>query len=316
MSSDTAFLLGAAITDSNLVECSAAEPDPTRVMPDGSVGEVLFNPATNYVVGTYVCDSVSHRIYKNAVGGVNAAPPHTAPTRWTDEGPSNRWAWADWYRSTKTIAEDQLSVTVKPGGITDVVFFGISGAYTIRVQVWNESGGTLVYDETFSLLYWPGGGDPWVSYYFDLPQFREQFEVNDLPAFTASEVKVTLTGPTGFNVGIGTILFGRYQIIGAGQYGASARQRPFRKFDTDDFGNVRRIRLGLASDIKASAYLKIEDANAVKRAVDAVIDSPVALRIAKPAQYDFLRGFGSLEMEIQADGPFHCMANLELKGFK
>lgn len=314
--SDTAFLLGAEITDANLVSCSVAEPDATRAMPDGSPGgEVAFNAATNYTVGTYAYSTITHRIYKNAAGGVNAAQPHLAPTRWIDQGPTNRWAWADWYRSTKTYATSSFSLVVQPGAITDVVMFGLEGVFTARVQVFEAPGGGVLFDRWFSLLYWPSG-DPWISYYFDLPQVRSEFEVSGMQPSSTSQVQLDLIGTPGEQIAVGAILFGRYQTLGKGLYGATARQRPFRKFETDDFGEVKIARRGLASDIQATAVIDVADANAIKRAVDEVVDTPVALRITRATYYDFLRGLGLLDVSIEASGPYHCQASIELKGFK
>lgn len=317
MSGDTAFLLGATITDATLVSCSAAEPDTTRTMPDGTVGEVLFNAATNYAVGAYVYSSVTHRVYKNAAGGVNAAQPHTAPTRWIDAGPTNRWAWADWYRSTATtVTSGSLSIVVRPGSISDVVLFGLEGVVSVRVEVLDAPGGNLIFDRTYSLLYWPSGESPWITYYFDLPQVRQQFEVNGIQPANASQVTLTLTGTSGQPLSVAAVLFGRYQALGCAEFGASARQRPFSKLEEDDFGNVKILRRGFTSDIRAVAYMDTSEANAIKRAVDNVSDVPVALRISRDARYDFLRGFGLLVSEVEALAPNDARTSLELKGFK
>lgn len=118
--------------------------------PDASVGEVLWNAATSYTLATRVVRSTTHRIYQNAIAGVDATFPENAPARWQDVGPTNRYAAFDQNRSTPCIGASPLTVVVQPNIRFDSagIFRLVADSATITVT----SGGVNTFSETIALL--------------------------------------------------------------------------------------------------------------------------------------------------------------------
>lgn len=211
------------ITDAMLIASNAPEP---------SVSGVLWDAGTNYSVGAVVVRSTTHRRYKNAIAGVNATPPENAPTRWLDDGPSNRWAMFDNNRSAPTVLASPLIVTVQPGARADsVAMFGLV-ADTAQIDV--SLLGVPVYSATIDLASRPIAD--WYEHFF--APFRQKPSVlrTNIPPNTANRITITLTKAVG-NVQIGAMIVGMAERIGQVEYGAE-----------DDVINFSKVERGIGGE--------------------------------------------------------------------
>lgn len=299
------------ITEAVYTACSVAEPDPTAVMPDGSVGEVAWVSGSSYTKGVYVIDPVSHRVYQDGAGGVSNKAPRLDPTRWgTGVRPTNKWALADMYVSTRTVSASPLVVTLRPGAIYDVVLFGLDGVNTARLEQWDSPGGTKVYDQSVSGLGW--SGDLWVSYYFDTPFLRNRIDFRGLYLSSTCEIKLTLTGDAA--VGLGVLTVGRYESLGFTLEGPSASPVDYSRISTDSFGESVIVPGRVATDLRAEILVERRLAATAKRVIDRLAGRPMVVSLSDRLEDDYLTGFGLVSAEVSAPHSNHSKLSLNLRG--
>jgi hypothetical protein len=303
---DHVDLTGAQITANTL-----SIPDLTSAAPWWTAGESAWNAATSYTIGQYVVRATTGRVYRALATGVDAGLPENTPLRWQDVYPVNARAWADMKTSTYTYADTTYSVTVRPGAISDIDVSGLYGAESVRVEVWDVPGGSLLYDETASTFFWPG--DPWVSYYFDLPFERENVEFLAIPASTSSEIRVTFSGAGAMR--IGQLAFGRYIELGCAQFGLTMSQRNFGTLEEDDFGNAT-VKDGLVVvDLSGSDAVDAVDANRVAVFLRKNRNRVMVWRARTDEPiYDYLKTTGIADVSITPQGPTQADMSLKIQG--
>lgn len=308
----TARLLdGVDITDAIYTACSVAEPDPAAVMPDLTVGEVAWVTGTNYTVGAYVIDTVSHTVYRDGVGGVSSVAPRLDPVRWgTGVRPTNKWALADKYKSTRTVGASPLTVTLRPGAVSDVVLFGLAGLTTARLEQWDAPGGTKVYDEEVSGVGW--SGDMWVSYYFDMPFTRDRIDFRNLVLSATTELVLTLTGEA--DVEIGILAVGRYEDLGGTVQGAVAVPVNFNRITVNEYGDTTIVPGRVATDLRADVILRRSVATSVKRTLDRLAGKPCVVSLSDLPSDEFLSTFGLTSSEMSPEGNDHAKLSINVRG--
>lgn len=305
------ILDGVTITDAIYTACSIAEPDPAAVMPDGTVGEVAWVTGTTYTAGVYIIDTVSHLVYQDGVGGVSNVAPRNAPVRWgTGVRPTNKWALADKYKSTRTVSASPLEVTLRPGAVADVVLFGLDGVSTARLEQWDAPSGTKVYDEEISGVGW--GGDLWVSYYFDMPFTKDRMDFRGLVLSSTNEIKLTLTGEA--SVGLGILAVGRYENIGLTISGASANPVDYSRITVNEFGDTTIVRGRVATDLRADVLIDRSAAAGAKRIIDRLAGKPCVVSLNDLPHDEYLSTFGLVSAEVVSDGSYNSKLSLNVRG--
>jgi hypothetical protein len=292
------------ITTAKLISSSVAEPD---------TGETVWNAATSYTIGDRAILNSTHRVYRNLLGGVNAKSPETAPDRWFDEGPTNRWALFDGEVSSNTVSPSPFTMTVRPGSINDIAFFGLVNVDRVRIRVWDSPGGNLVYDETrgtedfwSSDLYW--------SYYFDEPRQRTVLSFGDIPASQTCEVELTATSFDAQPLEIGMAAFGSFESLGVSEYGFSASPKDYSRITEDEYGTTRVQKRRNAKNIRGQVYCPTQAANAAVSIVYRLLGVPAVWRPSNLAQYDFLTTFGLGSADISASGPDESRLSIDVRG--
>jgi hypothetical protein len=291
--------------DVSVSDSTVAEPDGSMV---GARSEPAWNAATSYTIGQRVSRASVHRCFVAIAAGVSATAPEDSPLRWVDDGPTNRWAMFDASGSTQTLYDGDLTVVVTPsGGVTDISFFRMENVLSITLA----SPGLLT--ATFSLLVWYG--EPWVSYYFDLPQNRAAYDIEGIQVANDREFTLTFEQQDpSLPVAIGIVAFGRYEDLGCAEFGASASVVDYSRIDTDVYGNTKIVQGRSATDLSASTVISFEEANRVKALVERYRATPCAWRIDGQAQYDYLRTFGLGKVDVVADGPAHAKTEMTIRG--
>lgn len=291
------------IDDSSFVFSTAPEP---------SLSETIWAAANAYTVGQRVIRQNVHRVYRNLIAGTDATLPELAPDRWFDEGPTNKWAWADTQISTPTVASSPYQQLVRPGAITDIALLAIENVQNVRVEMWDEPGGDLIFDQTYSTEFW-GNGDPYISYYFDLPYYRNKLFIQGLPADTSCEVKLTLNSPTSA-MEFGLIAYGRAFELGCSEYGFTASPVDYSRIKIDEYGNNYIVPGKRARDISGAVRMPVESANSIVETIHKLLGTPLLCIPSDDPANDYLVTFGLLSAQASAEGPNDARLQITVKG--
>jgi hypothetical protein len=245
-----------AITDAMLVSCTVGELAP---------GEVAWNAATNYSIGTVVCRSTTHHRYENLIAGVDATLPEVAalatPKRWLDLGATNRWAQFDKKIGTATTAPGDLTTVISAGSVEGLALLDLVGRSAI-ISIKDRAGGVVVYTRTIDLdASYIGDVYDWM-----FGEYTQKLNVilTDLPGqYPSAEISVTVSSTTGSSIGV--LAVGRVMTIGSTQHGAGAGIINFGKVANDGFGNRDWIEGEWANRVTLPLVANSSDLNRLHR---------------------------------------------------
>lgn len=216
-----------SITGAMLTSSTVAEP---------SAGETAWNAATNYSVGTQAIRTTTHRIYQNLIAGVDATTPETAPTRWLDVGPTNRWAMFDALRNSATTATTSMTIVITPGQRVDsIALMGVVGE-TVTISM--TSGGPTVYSATDTLT--QRNTLSWTNYFFGTFKYAGSAVHFDLPQYTNGIITVTISRTSG-TVSCGALVLGQSVYMGTVLSQAKSEALNFSTVTRDAFGNATLV---------------------------------------------------------------------------
>lgn len=293
------------ITGAMVTACSVAEPDTSR-------GEALWNAATNYAIGTEVIRTTTHRVYTSLATGVDAGLPEDTPTRWKNTRPTNKMAAFDVYKSTAIKKAGTLTMTVKPGIITGMQFFGLVGD-ALQVVCKNATSGAVYFDQTSSLSLYLTGDLEW-EFWYGVPKQQDSLRIPNLVPDDA-QVEITLTpSPTTGMAEIGIWALGSFNDLGLPEKGFKASPVDYSRIVFDaDTGEVS-INKGLAAKNLAGecVMLSAVEAQAVLDVIYQLLGVPVAVVVTDAAGYDFLSAFGLLTGDVTAGDL--CNLSLSVRG--
>jgi len=301
------------ITAARFVSSTIAEPDATRVMQDGDVGEKLWVTGATYPQNRSVILASTHRVYRDAVGGVSNVSPDLDPTRWVNEGPTNKWAWADGEGGTRTVSPSPLVIEVAPGSVTHIGLAGMVDVASVLVEIWDAPGGTRIHNQSYSTSDVSTTNPLW-DLYFTAPTYGTLRIISGLPVAPAGRIRVTLTGykPT---LAVGLIAFGRTQTLGAVEVQASAVYRDYGYSTTNKWGNTVRTKGAKGKDLRCTAAFPMSEANNVDRALLSLLDVGAIYIPSEQRALRFLTTWGLIKpAEISAPSNQMASANFEIEG--
>lgn len=306
-------LIGNTLGNSSYVSSSVAEPDTTRVLPNGDTEEDFVFGAT-YTVDDRVIRTTTHRVYRDTVGGAAMKDPEKDPTRWVDEGPTNRWAWNDSQVATRTTYASPYVLTVDPGSISHIGLAGLQNVATVRVRMWDAPAGTLIHDQTYGNED-VQGVDPHWALYFNAPTYGYLKIIDGLPVYPGCRVEVTLAGFAS-KVGVGLISFGTIVESGAAEVGAEMSIRDYGYTTTDKWGNAVRTPGQKGADLKISAKVLVQQANALRQVFTRLVDvGAIHIPSSKP-EYAWLVTWGILKpVTMRAENSLIVGIDAEVEGF-
>lgn len=295
-----------AITGAMITASAVAEPDTTR-------GEAAWVAATSYVVGNEVILASTHRVYTALAAGVDAGSPDVTPLRWADTRPTNKFAAFDLYKSTQIRKTGTITMTVKPGIISDMAFYGLEGD-TLRVIAKQASTLAVYYDETFSLSDYLSGDLMW-EFYFGVSRQQDRLDIMGLYPQDA-QVEITLTvSPTTGDAAIGIWALGQFEDLGLPQYGFKVQFVDYSRITTDAYGNVSITRGLNAKNLNGECVnLDLVTAKAAVDVVQRLLGTPCAVVMSSNVNFDYLSTFGLLDAEFIAAGPSHGTLSLTARG--
>lgn len=292
------------ITSAMITASTVAEPD---------TGETLWNPATSYAIGDKVIRTETHRVYTALAAGIDAGLPEATPLRWFDTAPTNKMAAFDIYRSTAMIYTGTLTMTIKPGIITGMAFFGLVGD-TIRVICKDALSLAVYYDQTFSLSQYLSGDLMW-EFYYGIPRQQDGLRIDDLYPHDA-QIEITLTpSPVTGKSQIGIWAIGSFEPIGSPEYGFKAQPVDYSRITTDSYGNTTVIKGLNARNLNGECIqMSTIDAQAAADVIYRVLGTPCAWVICDANGFDYLNAFGLGSADLTASGPNHATLSLNVRG--
>lgn len=286
-----------------------AEPSP---------GESAWISGHNYTLGEIVIRVTTHRKYKCAVAHTSGSglEPEVDTTKWTDIGPTNKWAPFDIYTSTAASATTSLTYVLSPGFFNALSLYGLVGTQ-ITITLKEAPGGLVLFTETRTLSEDPAG---WYEYLFS--PFRPINQLNwvDLPIRPTAELTITITAASGQPVGIGMIvcgdktpLFGS-EYWGGTEYGAKAEPVTYSYIKTNDDGTTSIVRRHHATNLRCTVSMPRSEADSVLQAVQQVLDVPVAWIATNEAGYRGLNVFGLGSASMSYDSFGKASLEINVKG--
>lgn len=250
--------------------------------------------SATYAVGDERHVVAKHRVYKCAVAGASSISPELAPAVWKDMRPTNKWAPFDIYTSTAAATVTTMTYVLTPGYFNAMALYGLTGTqYSLTIK--DATGGTVIYSRSGYLFNDPLG---WYEYLFGTLKPLDKRVFTQIPIRPASEITLTLTAAAGQPVGVGMIVCGDYASLagtgewGGAQYGASAEPVTYSYIKTNDDGTAAIVKRHAATNLRVSIVMPREEADAVLRTMQNVLDVPVAWIATDAAGYAGLTTFG------------------------
>lgn len=291
---------------------------PVEIAPSAMISNnvpetdnALWLIGTAYKVGNKVM--LNHRNYEALVAhtGRNPETDTASPPAWLDLGPTNRWkmfnkrAGNTWTPGTFTSNPESIDLTVRPGKRINSI--GLIGVRAASVQIQMIVGGSVVYDQTFSMSLKAGGS--WYRYYFGEFKSKDNVARFDLPPFNNADIRVIALAP-GSTARIGMMVIGMSKTIGTAVYGTSIGIESYSSVKEDDFGNVTIVPRGKRRTIDFDIVLSADQVSSTLRTLEPLSDT-VALYVGSDGlDYTIIAGrFERLAMGL----PMYGRANYSLE---
>ena len=252
--------------------------------PEPGAGEVVWNAAVNYAVGTLAYLESTHRIYKNLVAGVNATTPDVEAAkpgsdttrRWKEWAPTNRYAMFDRLVGSYTQAPSPFVSVIQLAEFADSLWLDVDACDTVRVEVLD--GAVVVFDTTENMLDVDDVVD-WYEYFFSPTRSRRQVTLTNLPPVTNAKIRMTFTGSSG-TVRVGSCVPGRMRVIGDTELNPSIGVITYSTTDLDQETGITRINSGpLSRRINFSAVCPTGVVDEVVRTLMSLEDTPIVWKV-------------------------------------
>lgn len=250
---------GAVLVSSNVLETDYAE----------------WSAGTAYTVGQRCIVAAQHLVFEALVAHTNANPltDTSTPPKWLEVGATNRWRMFDQAIGSVTSRAEEVDVTLAPGLVNAVAFFGLS-AGTVTLTMMN--GATEVYARTVELVS-PLSESSFYAYCFDPITRRSDVAVWDLPAYPSATLRVQVTQPGG-TAAVGLLVVGMQRKLGDERWSPKFGIEDYSKKKTDEFG---------VSSFKERAFAKLATVSTEIRTQDVdVVHARLAAIRAKPVVWD------------------------------
>lgn len=291
----------------------------TPMLTSSTVAEDEYSTwasGTTYALNAFCISTTTHRVYQSLVASNTGHDPTDinnqagATAYWLDYGPTKRWAMFDGEVSTQTVAPSPLTVVLQAGVVTDAYWAGLE-AEILTLTVKDAPGGNVIFTQTYRLE----GSAPadYYDYFFEPFKPLTDLLVNSITPYGNAEVTMTLSSSSG-TVKCGLMAVGSVKTLGQTQYGAKAKPKSYSYIKTDDFGNTKIVRRKKATDMTATAWLAVSEANTVVSTIQDLLDVPAVWIGSSLPEHAGLRCFGLGSGEISYDFPTDCQLSLSVQG--
>ncbi len=282
-----------------------------------AASETAWVSAGTYALADLRIRATTHRVYKcvQAHTGRTALPESDA-AYWLDYAPTQRFAPFDTYTNTAATTVTTMTYVVTPGYFNSIALYGLAGAnYTLVVKEF--TGGATIYSRSGYLYADPIG---WYEYLFGAVTVIDKLVFTDIPLRPASEITLTITAAAGAPVGLGMFVCGDYvNLAGSGpwggtEYGASAEPVTYSYIKTNDDGTTTIVRRHAATNLRVTLAMPQDQADGSLRAVQNVLDLPVAWIATDVAGYAGLSTFGLGSGSMKYDSFGTASFEISVKG--
>jgi len=141
-------------------------------------------------------------------------------------------------RNTPSWGTSPMTIVLTPGQRVDSLALMAMTADTVTVSISSAGGGGTVYTNTVNLS--TRNVYNWYDYFFQPFTTREDTLFLHLPPYTDAVITITLIRGSG-NVGLGNLVLGTSQYIGAAQLTATSDVLNFSTVTRDAFGNCTMV---------------------------------------------------------------------------
>lgn len=283
-------------------------------IPEPAPGETVWVSAASYTAGDLRIRTTTHRVYIALQTHTDrTASPEDDPLFWRDLRPTRKYAPFDIYKATAAFDDMSLSYTLTPGFADAVSVYGLEGI-SLRLTVREGAMGPLTYDQTFS-LFEPALG--LYEYLFRPSRPIDRIIANSLPLHPMAHIGIEITGLSLVSVGI--INVGQFRQLvnpatGGTEYGAIAEPKTSSFIRFDEFQELTVVRRPAATDMRATVFVPITDANYALRSVQDHLDVPVSWIATDYAGFEGLNVFGLGRGQMQYESPTHARLNIDVTG--
>lgn len=286
------------LTDAQIVSSTVVENDYPA-----------YSAETNYVVGDRVI--IDHRVYESVQTPNTGNDPATSPLYWADKGPTNRWSMFDTEVSTQTVANNTLTVVIKPGYVNSLGLFGLEGA-NLSVTVTDGLNGPVVYSHAQTL-----DGTiivDWYQYFFEPSVQLGEVVLTDLPPYGNAHITITITG--GGTVKCGILAVGTVYVLGDLQRGSAAGIIDFSRKETDqNTGATTLKKRKFSKRMSAPLMLDAVAMNKVQRVLADLRATPCIWIGTDAPGYEPLKIFGFYrEFSLELAYPTKTLCSIEIEG--
>lgn len=295
--------IAVVITDAMLTSTTVAEDDAAE-----------WNSGTTYAVDALVISTTTHRIYRSLrAANTNHDPTVLLNTTgeepwWLDMGPTNAWKIFDGERSSATEASGTMTYVVKPGQfVNSLIIFGLDGE---QIDVTGTADGEDVYDFESSLE--SSAPDDYYEHCFGPFKPQRDLVLADLPPYLDLELTITITGSG--TVKCGWMGLGMLTELGDTRRGAKTKPKTYAYIRTNEYGETEIRRRRSSKDVSMSAWVKLENADAVAELLQDVQDVVCAWLGTDANGYAGLRALGLGKGELSYDYPGECLLTVDVTG--
>lgn len=300
----------AAIADANLISSTVPELDTAS-------GEdpAAWNPATDYEVGDLVGLASAHRVYENAIAGVDATSPDaaTAATRWLPVGYTNRWRSLYLDNSKPTVADSPYVVELQPNKRANAWFVGgvVADSLTVTMELEEVVIYTVTVPMTRRLT------RSWSDYFFGDFENKPADLRFDMPLTSVGVIRFEFTRTAG-PVQVSSIVVGRSVELGRALANAESSDLNFSRIDREFDGTAILQRRRLVPKTRQEVLAHVDLLPAIRKLkLDVNAGPAVWSALGSESDAKFFDSFLILgiyrEFKINAPHVRHALIQLELE---
>ncbi len=274
-------------------------------------GELDWNAATTYTVGTVVFRPALGRRFENKIPGQDNTPPEDDLNRWYDLGAASSTAMFDNEVSTQSMAPSTLTTIFRPGAFNALYLAGLDGR-SLTITVKDKPGGTEVYSYTGSLE--DSAPADYYEYFFSPFKPKTDFLATDLPPFANCEVTITVVN-TGGVARCGMASLGDLVSLGGPALsGVTVEPKSYARIVTDERGKTSIKKGKAARDMQITAWVPFAETDDVVDALTQVMGVPCVWIGTDSQTLRSLRTFGLGNGKLTYDKAAHATLNLNVQG--
>lgn len=273
-------------------------------------GELDWNAATNYTVGTVVFRPTLGRRFENQIPGVNSTPPEDDSARWYDLGATSSMSMFDSEVSTQSMCAETLTAVFRPGAF-NAMYLAVEGR-SLAITIKDAPGGTNTYTYSGSLE--DSQPDDYYEHFFSPFKAKTDFLVTDLTPYASCEVTITVSN-TGGVARCGMASLGDLVSLGGSALsGVTVEPKSYARIVTDERGKTSIKKGKAARDMAITAWVPREETDSVVDALTQVMGVPCVWIGTDMNSYRALRTFGLGNGKFTYDKVNYATLNLTVQG--